>query len=173
MTIKDIIFVILVFGALGMGAILGLTFLFYLVYTRILKREIRVRKEKILMYVLLYTYVFVVLCATVILRHEADDIRIHIQPFIEYRAAWYNFSMIEWKNIVLNILMFVPFGIMFPVIKKKYLRLSNTMLLSLTFTLNIKLVYTMDSKGFLQPEYHFEAETNKSKREKIIIPARL
>ncbi len=65
---------------------------------------------------LLIACVFIVLalrcfCARLPVRGRTD-----LQPFSQYRSAWYNFSYPEWRNIVLNIAMFIPFGVLIPVL---------------------------------------------------------
>lgn len=60
---------------------------------------------------------FVVVCAVFADRAEYEE---GVQSlFASYRHAWYYWRPTDWMNIVLNILLFVPFGFFFPLWSKK------------------------------------------------------
>ena len=59
-------------------------------------------------------YIFVVLGATMLSRgshYEYDTLH---PLFYSYKSAWISCSAMEWRNIILNILMIVPFGLLLP-----------------------------------------------------------
>lgn len=57
---------------------------------------------------LLFGYVFLVLCVTLLFREGSCDVRFSIQPFWSYRVL--NYRMMA--QLVLNVLLFVPIGVL-------------------------------------------------------------
>lgn len=61
----------------------------------------------------LAVYIVVVLYVTLLrggIGFGGFEYRANFKPFSSYKEAWYNFSAQEWRNLILNICMFVPFG---------------------------------------------------------------
>lgn len=65
-------------------------------------------------------YIVVVIGATMLSRHVHFGMQYvyQLHPFYSYKLAWNYFLFSEWRNIILNILMFVPFGFMLPILFK-------------------------------------------------------
>lgn len=95
MTFGSAIFMGVVLGLIGVMAD-GLFFcLFYfLIYKCVLKGEKHISAGRGCLYILFITYIFIVAAATILLRKNNDGVmRINLQPFIQYRTAWYSCSM--------------------------------------------------------------------------------
>lgn len=84
------------------------------------KRQEKIdRKTWVFNGILLY-YLVVVLGVT-LLDRGAFGGNGKIQPlFYSYRDAWVNFSKTAWRNIILNICMFVPFGLLLPICVQRF-----------------------------------------------------
>ena len=112
MAIRDVAFVVILIGCLSIPVILALFLLgYFLVYKKCLKGKKRLSPVRTTLYILLIVYSLIILCVTLFARAPSETSRIDLYPFSEYRSAWYNFSLQEWRNIVLNIAMFIPVGV--------------------------------------------------------------
>lgn len=73
-----------------------------------------------------------------------------LAPFWSYRSAWYSLNMELWREIVLNIIMLVPFGfllpILFPPMKKGWL----TYLTGFGLSLVIESIQLVTGKGLFE-----------------------
>lgn len=74
-----------------------------------------------------------------------------IQPlFYSYRDAWVNFSETAWRNIILNICMFVPFGILLPCCVKRCRKWWKVYLSGFLFTLFIEGIQLVTERGIFE-----------------------
>ena len=77
----------------------------------------KLNKFKFGLWSIFVIYIVVVLGATIGHRASAyGNINLHL--FSSYKNAYNSFSIREWRNIILNILMFVPLGFMIPLLFK-------------------------------------------------------
>ncbi|MCM1245738.1 MAG: VanZ family protein [Roseburia sp.] len=58
------------------------------------------------------------LCAT--LARDGYERIVKIQPFSSYMAAWNSASSSEWRNLFINILLFIPLGFLLPLLSAKW-----------------------------------------------------
>lgn len=61
-------------------------------------------------WIALWMYTIFILYITVIGRYSFEDFRTRLMPFESYRQLFVTGSLSELKGIILNILLFVPFG---------------------------------------------------------------
>ena len=106
-------------------------------------------KERFLLWVLLLEYVFLVISSTIVFRSPRSPVRIELIPFWTYYAiANHTFGVSIW-DIILNIALFMPFGILitllFPSLPSK-----KIVLLGLAFSLCIELSQFFFAKGIAQ-----------------------
>ncbi|HAU84392.1 MAG TPA: hypothetical protein DCW90_02455 [Lachnospiraceae bacterium] len=154
MTLSNVIFMGLVLGLIGM-AITGLFFcLFYfLIYKCVLKGEKQISAGRVFSYIFFITYIFIVAAATIILRKNHNDVkRMSLQPFIQYRSAWFSCSMGEWRNIILNIIMFIPFGFMIPWLFAKLRSVWKVTVISFAISLLIESVQFFTRCGIFETD---------------------
>lgn len=64
-----------------------------------------------------------------------------------YKEAWNNFDVRTWQNLIFNIIMFVPLGIMLPFAHKKFHNIIYTLSLGLGFTMFIEFIQFVMNKG--------------------------
>ena len=89
------------------------------------------KKKRIIAMVLFYGYVFVVLWITLFSRYSPTGKNMLIHPFWEYAAFFHDMSWNTAHDIVMNMLLFVPYGFLFPcayIKYKKYVVLSAVIL---------------------------------------------
>lgn len=98
----------------------------------------------------LLCYLFVVLSVTLLDRGTVWE-NGRIQPlFYSYKDAWVNFSETAWRNIILNICMFVPFGILLPLCIKRCRRWWKAYLVGFLFTLFIEGIQLVTGRGIFE-----------------------
>lgn len=83
-------------------------------------------------------YLFVVLALTLLSRPGGIYTGRQIVPlFYSYKSAWYS-SPDEWRNIIANILLFVPFGCLLPMSMRWFQSFIKTYLAGFLFTVGIE-----------------------------------
>ncbi len=124
---------------------------FYLyIHKHILKKD-SLNKRQSIKYILLAIYLIIVFIATLLSR-ESASYEVSFQLFSSYRYAWNNFSISEWRYIILNILMFVPIGFLVPLVSVKMRSFYKTTLFSLFFTLLIETSQLMSHRGIFETD---------------------
>lgn len=122
MRISDIISIGLDYLWLGVLAagILGIVFvIWYFCFFKKKWPDKKLNKTKVLLGSAFVIYLVVVFGATMLSRGNFYG-NTKIYPlFYSYRDAWNDFSITEWRNIILNICMFVPFGVFVPMLVKR------------------------------------------------------
>ncbi len=63
---------------------------------------------------------------------------LNLRPFTLYHEAWYKFEAGLWRNLAFNILMFVPFGVLLPLLTKKCQKARVTVTAALGFSILIE-----------------------------------
>lgn len=80
------------------------------------------------------------------------EYRANFKPFSSYKEAWYNFSAQEWRNLILNICMFVPFGFLLPICFGKIKRAWKIYLCGFGFALFIEVVQLITGRGVFETD---------------------
>ena len=135
------------------GLVIGIAlFLFgyFVIYRRLLKGTKKLKMSKVALLSILFIYTVIVLGATIDNRMSTESKHISMHLFSSYKEAWNNFSPGEWRNIILNILMFVPLGILLPLIFKNCRKYWVTYLLGLFFTLIIEVIQLISGRGIFE-----------------------
>lgn len=63
-----------------------------------------------------------------------------VQLFSSYIEAWNSFSFIEWRNLLLNIAMFMPLGFLLPILFDKLKKTWKTYIMGLVISLSIEIM---------------------------------
>lgn len=139
---------------LGMiGLVIGISlFLFgyFVVYRRLLNGTKKLKMSKVALLSILFIYIVIVFGATIGDRVSTDSKSLSMHLFSSYKDAWNNFSAGAWRNIILNILMFVPLGILLPLIFKNCRKYWVTYLIGLFFTLIIEVIQLISGRGIFE-----------------------
>lgn len=153
MRIQDIISLGSRYLKLGIIAVLLIAAVFlcyYMVSKRKNNGKANLDIKKLALYAVFICYLVVVAGATMLSRSGFWQ-NSAIQPlFYSYRDAWNDFSITEWRNIILNILMFVPFGFLLPFLSKKFQAFWKTYLAGFAFTLFIEVVQLILRRGIFE-----------------------
>jgi glycopeptide antibiotics resistance protein len=122
---------------------------YQLIYKKILHGKKRVTVKKVLSVGLCGGYMLVVVYATLLRSGAYYGAGIQ-PPFSSYLTAWYQFNNREWRNIILNIAMFVPFGFLFSVCTAPRSKLWKTFLAGLLFTTAIETLQLLLGRGIFE-----------------------
>ena len=122
MRIYDLIQLARQYMLLGVIVVILLLTGYFLLYKKLMKGTDKLNKFKFGLWSIFVIYIVVVLGATIGHRASAyGNINLHL--FSSYKNAYNSFSIREWRNIILNILMFVPLGFMIPTLFIEILQL--------------------------------------------------
>ena len=107
---------------------------------------------KVLLWAVFICYIIVVLGVTLMMRASFYEGRKIMPLFYSYREAWVDFSAVMWRNIILNILMFVPFGFLLPICHRKFDSFWETTAAAFIFTGLIETVQYFLKLGIFEPD---------------------
>ncbi len=102
---------------------------------------------KIILYLLLVGYLFIVISATILRKAGGFRREYNLHLFRAWLEAWNNFSVKNWANILLNVAMFVPLGVLLPLLFKKCRKWYVTIPIGFGTSLAIELVQLAISRG--------------------------
>ena len=100
---------------------------------------------KVILWLALAGYLTVVLAVTVMRGHGSGGGNFHL--FRAWREAWNYFSFKNWANVLLNVAMFVPFGILLPWIHKVFRKWYVLLGSGFGFSLVIEVFQTITNRG--------------------------
>lgn len=112
---------------------------YYFIYKKLMKGTRKVEKVKLFVSVLLICYLVVVAGVVFLGRGGEYSKTASLLIFSSYREAWNSFSVIAWRNIILNIVMFIPLGILLPIWSDRFKSFKKTLVAGAGFTLFIEL----------------------------------
>jgi glycopeptide antibiotics resistance protein len=99
----------------GLAVVLFLLLAFFLLYKLVLKKSgLSFSRSQLVLWCLFIIYIVVLFGATLGSRGVYYEGMAELQLFGSYKAAWNSFDPYEWRNLILNILMFVPLGFFLP-----------------------------------------------------------
>ena len=120
---------------------------YFIIYKKIMKGQKKLSLPKFLLYAMFICYIFMVFGVTLLSRFAYQTELFRLMPFYSYIEAWHQYKDASWRNIILNIFMLVPFGLLLPYIHKTFQKFVPTALAGLTFTLLIEVVQLMLRRG--------------------------
>jgi len=129
-----------VVAAVGIG-------LAYLIFRKKHRGEKKYPWRKILLYLALVGYLFIVVCATILRKMPGFYKEYNLHLFRAWIEAWNNFSAKNWANVLLNVAMFVPLGALLPLLWKKCRKWYITIPLGFGTSLAIELVQLAVMRG--------------------------
>lgn len=122
-----------------------------LIYKTTLHGKKSLSIKKVVPYGLLMVVILVIVYVT-LLRGIFGGRQLSLIPFVSYKLAWYQFNPMEWRNIILNICMFIPFGFMLPIANKKFRKAWKTYLAGFVFTLLIEVLQIILKRGIFETD---------------------
>lgn len=149
-----IISTLLKWGALAViGGFILLAFLlisYHFVYRKIFHGTRQLVKSQWLLAFLLCCWFLVVFALTTLSRGSNYTGSLNIEFFSSYINAWNQWSVTELQLILFNMLMFVPLGVLLPLLWNKAGRFSVTAGVSFAVTLFIELVQLITGRGIFE-----------------------
>lgn len=138
-----------------LGIIMALVFVsivcigYFGIYKKLLKGDKKLKFFQLCWWAVFICYMIVVLGATMFSRVDMRGIG-DISIFNSYKEAWINASAVAWRNIILNILLFVPFGFLLPIGKERFRVFWKTYLAGLSLTVTIELLQLILARGIFE-----------------------
>lgn len=123
---------------------------YYIFYKKIIKGKKEISFRKLAVATILLCYLIIIIGATLASRGSSYYGNAYTHPFSSYREAWNRFSPMLWRNIILNILMFVPIGFLLPVFSNKFKKAWRTYLAGFLLTLGIELIQHITGRGIFE-----------------------
>lgn len=123
-----------------------------LIYRKIMKGTRKISWKQFIWWGLFVGYMLVVLAATIGRGSYGASMRPKLVPFSSYREAWNEFSPILWRNLFINICLFVPFGFLLPLGKKRFRAWHRTVGLGFLISLAIELVQFVTARGVFETD---------------------
>lgn len=131
-----------------LGIILLILFIvgYLLIYKKLLKGGKKLFKSKFILWSIFAIYIIIVLGATLVDRYSGI-ISVNLNLFSSYKEAYNSFSIGEWRTLILNILMFIPFGFMIPLLYEKAKKWYVSYFIGFLLTLFIEIVQFIGKRG--------------------------
>lgn len=154
MRIHELIGIIEDYFYLGLAGVVGLAILwtigYFLIYRKILGGKRKPDTRKTILGFALIGYIIMVMGVTLLRRGDHFKGSVNIHFLSSYREAWNSFGFIAWQQLILNIIMFLPLGILLPLISPRFHKLKNTMTIALGFTILIETVQLITGFGVFE-----------------------
>ena len=119
------------------------------IYIKLLKGDKKLSLFNLCWWAVFICYMIVVLGATMFSRGNTWGGGV-ISFVYSYKDAWINASASAWRNIILNILLFVPFGFLLPIGKERFRVFWKAYLAGLSLTVAIELIQLILSRGIFE-----------------------
>lgn len=124
---------------------------YLLIYRGLMKGTKRLKFSKVMWILLLVGYLGVLALVTVLRPGEGGWHMRKIYPlFYSYKSAWLSFNTLEWRNLILNIAMFVPFGFLLPMAFGFFGTFWKTYLAGFLVTLGIEMSQLVFRMGVVE-----------------------
>ena len=138
------------FGLLAIAVLAVIVFVgYYLFYRKVMKGKKVLSVGKLIWLIVFLAYIFVLAAVTLLARGNSYQRNI-VPLFVSYREAWYQYSMQDWRNLILNIGMFVPFGFLLPIGISKMRKFWKTALCGFLVTLVIEIGQLIGRRGVFE-----------------------
>lgn len=153
MRVRDIILFLKDYIVLGIVLLIFIGILFYIgykiIYQKLMKGKKRISKKKILLYGISICY-FAVVFGAVFLNRVAVYKEINLHLLSSYLEAYHNMSPSLIRNIILNILLFIPLGIFLPLYTNKLDKIYKVVPIGFIITLIIEIMQYKTGFGIFE-----------------------
>lgn len=131
----------LLFAVLGIGILIILfSIIYFLIYQKVLNGRKPIQLKSAATIILFVGYLLMVFCATWFSRRPSGYYSVSLSLFSSYLEAWNSFTLRSWQLLILNIVVFVPFGILLPLVSKRFQNLIWIISAGAVFTLSIETI---------------------------------
>ncbi len=134
------------------GIVILLIFLpiFLFLYKKYWKTKFPLTLAKCLWLGVTVCYLVVVFSVTLMSRGEFWSNQKIMPLFYSYKDAWVDFSIISWRNIILNICMFIPLGFLLPIGIRFFRSFWKVSLVGFLFTVLIEVSQLILKRGMFE-----------------------
>lgn len=133
---------------IGLGILWSIGY-FY-VYRKLLGGKKKFTIKQIILGFAFAGYIIMVIGVTFLNRGAHFEGTVNLHLLSSYRDAWNGFTLMGWQQLILNILMFVPLGILLPLVHKRFHKIKWTMGIALAFTLFIECIQLITGFGIFE-----------------------
>ena len=122
-----------------------------IIYKKIMKGKKTIKRGKLILYGVSICYVAVVFGAVFLNRgniYKAANLHI----FSSYREAFNKMDIVSFRNIILNILLFIPLGFLLPIYSEKLKKVYKVVLIGFLTTLIIESVQYKTGIGIFEAD---------------------
>jgi glycopeptide antibiotics resistance protein len=137
-------FFLALLGVIVLGTISLISY--FIVYRKLFKGKKSLSMKQFIFGGLFVGYFIMVLGVT-LLNRGSNFSGMNLSFFSTYLEAWHHFSLRYWQFVILNIVMFVPFGFLLPLLHPRFQRAIWTIGAALLFTLSIESVQLITGFG--------------------------
>lgn len=159
MRMRDILAFLKQYIILGIVALIIIGLLFFigykLVYKKLMKGKKNIEIKKFILYGISIGYIIVVLGATFMNRAQVYK-TINLNLFSSYKEAYHLMKISLFRNLILNMLLFVPFGFLLPFYSDKLKKMYKVLLIGLGFTLLIEIIQYLSRFGIFEIDDVFD-----------------
>ena len=125
---------------------------YFILYKKAMHGTKKVSFVQVLLYAVMLFYITGIYGVTLMGRVEGLDGGVSIEPFWSYRYAWESYAVHPWRNLILNIIMFVPLGFLLPVCFPRCRRFSVTFACGLVATGMIECTQYFTKRGVFETD---------------------
>lgn len=122
----------------------------YFVYRKFYQERYPIGLSKFVIITLLICWFIVVLGITTLSRGANFTGNINLSLFTSYVNAWNKWSLTEFQLIIFNMLMFVPLGVLLPLIHHKNKSFRRVLVISIIVTSCIEIFQLISGKGIFE-----------------------
>lgn len=122
----------------------------YFMLKKFSKGKYSIRLSKFIFILLLICWGAIVLGLTTLSRPAMFTGEFNPTLFSSYVSTWNKWSVSEFQLIIFNMIMFVPLGVLLPLIDKKNKLFWRAFFLSIGFTLSIEIFQLVSGKGIFE-----------------------
>ncbi|MHC1721679.1 MAG: VanZ family protein [Aminipila sp.] len=141
----------LVFALLGVDFLAILFYIsYFIVYRKLLKGQKKINLKSACIVAAFVCYLLMVLYATLFSRESMGYCSVNLDLFSSYLEAWNSFTLRRWQLLILNIIMFVPFGMLLPLMNKRFKRVIWSASAGALFTILIETVQLIFNLGVFE-----------------------
>lgn len=123
---------------------------YYLIYRKIINGKKIIGKKRLFLHAVMICYIVIIIGAVFLSRSAGiyGDINLHI--FSSYKEAYHNMKESLFRNIILNILLFVPMGFLLPFYSDKLKRIYKVVPIGFFVTLFIEIIQYVLKLGIFE-----------------------
>lgn len=160
MRISEIVKLLKEYIVLGIVAIIFFGLLFFIgykiIYKKILKGKKIISRKNMLLYGISICYAIIVFGAVFLSRGGGYYGVANFHLFNSYREAYHKMEISLFRNIILNILLFMPLGFLLPIYSKKLRKIYKIVLIGLFVTLLIETIQYITKIGIFEIDDIFD-----------------